>query len=220
MKTIIPALLLLLSGAQAFAGVIYADTFEPGDAVDYSVVFGAPQVTGPAGLFSTNSLEFTAEPGNFDQIAFSMAQQSSGVFSIAFDLDMSETDMYTEFPQTGLTVLFDLPTSNSFFFSANNQDFNGDPIYDYSQILAVEILLDLDNRTRSLFVNDELIFDFNITYPNDFAFNTIRFSHRSDGGGNPVRIDNVAITNVVPIPAAVWLFGSALAGLIIRGRYS
>jgi hypothetical protein len=36
----------------------------------------------------------------------------------------------------------------------------------------------------------------------------------SDNGLSPTAIDNIAITTTaVPVPAAVWLFGSALAGL-------
>jgi len=34
-----------------------------------------------------------------------------------------------------------------------------------------------------------------------------------DSHGEPISIDNIAVSSVVPIPAAVWLFGSALAGL-------
>jgi len=212
------AVLLFLSGNGFAAAIIYEDTFEAGEPLDYSIVFGSPQVTGPAGLFSTGSLEFTAGPEGYDQIEFQMNRQEAGSFRIAFDLDMSRTDMYTEYNQTGLTVLFDLPGSSSFFFSANNQDLDGNPIYDYSQILAVEILVDLDNRTKTLVVNDELIFDFAISNPR--YFDAIRFSHRSDGGGNPVLVDNIVISSVVPIPAAVWLFGSALLGLISNQRRS
>ena len=116
------ALTLLSAGAHAIGiGVIHHDTFETDDPTSYSVNFGAPDIVGPAGPFTSRSARFQSVGANgpccyYDQIQYAIPDLIQTVY---LDFDIFVTDLIGS--RNAFTVLFDAPLVNTF-----NLDRSGD----------------------------------------------------------------------------------------------
>jgi len=108
----------------------------------------------------------------------------------------------------GLLFIFDQEVRLDFINFDSFTEFNAD---DFNLTVdGVSILVDYNaNEVSSLVTNDPLQFD-------HYYFNNIvgtEFLIWADGDTDSFRIDEM-IVSAVPVPAAVWLFGSGLFGLI------
>ena len=82
------------------------------------------------------------------------------------------------------------------------------------------------NSFRQVSLNGNVLYagayDFSANGNYTPAFNGLRFSlpAGTDAAESAVRIDNLLVATAVPVPAAVWLFGSGLLMLGWRRRSS
>jgi hypothetical protein len=224
--------------AQAY--VMVSDTFDAGDVLDYVQKYGNPTVVGPTSAFSTNSLMFetpnpdpAGRPGvygsRYDQAEYRIDGNSNqGIYTLSFD-------MYAVEIASAFTLLLDTPTVRNLSFendgsiSLYNYDANTDDLiwttissYNTNEVIQVSSLFDYQNDLLQISINGMQIFsgawnpDYQCNFcdPNlrGFRFNLDSFTVEDGfGRAGEVYVDNVLLTNsVVPIPAAVWLFGSAL----------
>ena len=116
-------------------------------------------------------------------------------------IDTSMTPIAFQNPHNGLRADFDAPTD---FFEIT---FISPSIFSYAAILQA---YDINNNLL-----EEVILDFPQSDSVMATINTpgISWIYASGEGGTAVSIDLIRY-NAVPIPAAVWLFGSGLLGLI------
>ena len=111
---------------------------------------------------------------------------------------------------------------------------NGFGVYDYNIANSGEWTIDYQadhvtwNHIGNGFFADTATgltnFGFNPTFSLDFAPDTILGLRSAevmgrDATGAPVFSDGMVLSSVVPVPAAVWLFGSGLIGLVGMARY-
>jgi hypothetical protein len=231
--------LLSLSTAplDATAAVLYSDTFEPGDSVGYTVspTMGNPEVVGPAGLMTTNSLELSGPNATdctpegspfpyscYDQPFYDM-HDGTGVYSVSFDLDLSELN-------GSLSIFADVPYASSLrFISEDSRVYGmGAPAHTYNpdELLQFTILLDFQNGYQHVILNGDYLYagswDFSAGGRYSPGFSSLRFSlpAGTDAADSAARIDNLLVTTAVPVPAAAWLFGSGLLALGWRRRSS
>jgi hypothetical protein len=103
-------------------------------------------------------------------------------------------------------------TSDVSFVSLEGRDVNGAgyilSAYDSvsgGNLLATDQVFGPTSTTG----NDNYILSFNVE-----GIRRIEFSQENLNGGDGLAFDNLTFTATVPVPAAAWLFGSALIGLV------
>jgi len=213
------------------ATVLVSDTFENGDPTDYSVNFGDPAVIGPFSSFYTQSLLFykssSTSPDIYDQVQYTLDDQANfpGSYSISFDVIVSTLGEGGNF-----SVILDTPSVRTLNFYPDNQIRIYNPGHaDWPQNTVVgthfpggtkriEMTIDVPGNLLELKVNGLVRHSgtWRLDSQPDPVIGSLRFS--LSGEGSVANIDNVLVTrtlnaNPVPVPAAAWLFGSALAGL-------
>lgn len=214
--------LFCLAAASANAAtVLKSDSFEVGDPANYSI------------QSVTNGSVLVVEPGYpntyFDSRALQLKNQSG--------IQYAASSHYNDFLTT-----FDLKMNGKFYLIADmpayrNITFHGggvityrnpraEPIsedvtagtFDPAEVLHIALRTNLDANRWTLWVNDIVVFSANLNeQDNADQLRTIRLQNQY----GTAYIDNFTLA-AVPVPAAVWLFGSGLAamGLMRRRRPS
>ena len=127
--------------------------------------------------------------------------------SPVFDI-MSKEEVGAMFRGSSLRVVIDTDDAGIEKTYANIDSIIGNPWRnsgpDYNFIDAFETSIDLSALAGK---------DAALIFVLDFGKNTSPYSNMRMEGQISFDLDNVRITNPVPVPAAAWLFGSALLGL-------
>jgi hypothetical protein len=220
---------LLFCEAAAHAATLASDTFESGDAGDYFVRFGAPDLVSPTGPFTSSSLRlncFGNHQPNFssgffyDQIQYDLASRPLQV-EVSFDVFTSN---YIGVSNMLFVMLIDAPFVQRLDFRPSGQIIAfGRPIGTFTdgQPLHVTSVFRAPENSYEVYLNDVLAFSGTAYQPQDVR--SVRFSLGAESeafsvnGSASVFIDNVMIDSLVPVPPAMWLLGTALAVLRAMG---
>ena len=229
------AIFFLILATSSNAAMLHSSTWDAQFSPTYSNVRGNPEVVGPTETFSTRSLAFNTS-GNtnlccyYDQITYEIGSENSPykAFNISFDI-------YTDSligSNNQFTILFDTPTVRNLIFT-NEGNIELHPGWDSQQLLTtynenesmhIDMMFDIGSNIWDVSLNDIVIYSSYIDnvsnpylQPAEYL-RSIRFSQGLESSLNSpshnatVYLDNVMISSV-PVPAAVWLFGSGLIGL-------
>jgi hypothetical protein len=205
-------LLPVVSGAATLPYVLHSDTFEAGDSQSWSIPHynpSSPTVVGPVNLLTNNALFFDGG----DQVQYLIPEEwQTGTFSVEFDLVLASMGSH-------FRVFVDSPTVQTLHFDATDgtqiyttyeggglpDEYTTIGSYAFNTAMHVEFLFDIPAENWQIRINDALLYD-------DVMYGTSFYSLRFATTGAQAFVDNIVVSTV-PIPAAVWLFGSALAGL-------
>ena len=227
--------ILLTSSANVDAVMLHHNTWDTGSSSTYTTNFGNPVITGPTDAFSSNSLAFNTE-GNtpsfyYEQIDYAIGTESSpySSFNVSFDIYIeNQIGSNNQF-----TILFDTPSVRNLYFT-NEGNIELKPGWASEQLLStynenesmhIDMLFDIGNNIWNVSLNDNNIYSGIIDNTSNPYLNpaeylrSIRFSQglvssiESPSHESTVYLDNLVIS-AVPVPAAAWLFGSGLIGLV------
>lgn len=220
---------LLLNAGLASGSLLYQDSFEPGDPVDYvavtnSITHGLPDLVGPQGAMTSSSARFSTvgnQPSFFyDQAAYVIP---ADVRVIAVDFDL----VFTEFvgpSSLKFDVSLDAPNINMLMFRPDGLVRGPGPVtrsFGNDTVIHVSILFDEIARRWSSSINGVPFSNFAIFAPNELDLRSVRFVLGFQNGSNgpalrpAVYLDNLVIA-AVPLPGGFVLLTSALAGLVVR----
>jgi len=209
MKTLYSLLgLVLCAGNVQAATVFHSDTYEPSDPVSFSTPFpwsDAEVVLGPgASPFSGYSLEL--ESG--DQARYGVGIQTAPM-DYAISLDVSPGNgRFTVFLDTGTVRRFEFLRSGLIRVWYPNESFT-EVIGTFNPFDVINVSMSANYITNwwSISLNGVNVFGRALN-PTDGWLRGVRL-HATEGGTNYV--DNFVLAGTpVPVPATVWLFGSAL----------
>ena len=197
-----------------YTDILYSNNFDTNSSPTYSITFGSPQIVGPIGQFTTNSLEFNST-GNFtqfyyDQIRYQIdatdspyADLGKSSFHVNFDIITNELiGSSNEFH-----VLFDTPTVRDLLFTSEGAISINNPATGDSRVIAnyadyekmhVDIYFDINNNLWEVYINNMYVYGDVI---NGVSLRSIRFSHGAKLVGEAdfnatTYIDNVLISAV------------------------
>lgn len=224
---------LLLNAGLASGALLYQDTFETGDPVDYtavtnSITHGLPSVVGPEAGMTSSAARFSTvgnQPDFFyDQAQYAIATEVRTV-SLSFDVLFAN---FVGAPNLLFTVIFDAPTVNYLQFRSDGTLFAtgfGSMTFTNDTVLHVTARFDEATRRWSSMVNG-LPFSSSQVSGQTPDLRDVRFSMGFQTGSisanaqAAVYLDNVVIA-AVPLPGGLVLLVSALVGLAAgtgRGR--
>lgn len=217
---------LFLQANLAGGALLYQDSFEAGDPVDYVPVTGAttsglPDIVGPELPLISSSARFSTvgnQPSFFyDQAGYSIPTEARAV-SLQFDVMFSD---FVGASDLQFTVFFDAPNVNYLQFRSDGVLFATGlhtGAFTNDSVMHVSVLFDeVSGQWTSLV--DGVPFNTSAIYaPAGLDLRQIRFAMGFKTGkfsADPlanVYVDNVMISTV-PVPGGLALFGSALAVL-------
>ena len=220
---------------SANATVLYEDDFDSLSSPTFTPVFGSTQVVGPVLGNPTNSLAFNSAGNSsaffYDQIRYPVDAPGSPYEGTGFDnfrleFDIATTDLIGSNNQ--FVIFFDTPSVRSLTFGNDgairvnnpaNPVFGAIGSYSDGSFRHVGMNFDIGNNQWDIFIDNALLYSGIMDADN---LRSIRFSHGSRSSSvrditSTTYIDNIVIS-AVPLPAAVWLFGTALIGLIGLSR--
>lgn len=222
---------LLLTTGLASGSLLYQDTFEPGDPVDYTAVTGAmtwglPDVVGPEGAMVSNSARFSTV-GNHPSFFYDQAEYAipAQVTAINLSFDVLLVNFVGAPASLQFTVFFDAPTVNFLQFRSSGTLFAsgyGSMAISNDTLLHVTVQFDEATRRWTSAVNG-VNFSSSQVFDQPADLRDVRFALGFQTGSNSanrlaaVHLDNVVIS-AVPLPGGFLLLGSALAGLVARPR--
>jgi hypothetical protein len=219
--------LVLATSAANGSSLLYQDTFETGDPVDYSIRFGVPEIGTATGPFATRSLNFNSY-GGYEQIRYIVPgevrtlQLSFDVFTRGF-LDAPE--WYDYF----LVVLLEAPTVNNFYLTRTGTigvqiPYQVLPIgaFDDEEVVHVDMLLDENTARWTTDINGSRASDLPVnelaTTPRVPDLFSVRFclcgSFIPSSVG--VYLDNIRLVADVPLPGTL---GLAMASIFALTRF-
>jgi hypothetical protein len=188
-KKVLLGLLLATTAISAHAATVFSDNFDANALSLNSTPTGWAVTQGTVDTIGDSNF-FDFLPGNGRYIDLDGSTSDAGVLSKVFSLTAG----------TKYTVSFDL---------AGNRRGAGNDV--------VNVGFGTTSTTYTLnstdgFANHSLVF-----LPASSGNYTLSFGDTGfDNQG--ALLDNVVVNSVVPVPAAIWLFGSGLAGLIAAKR--
>lgn len=188
-----------------------------------SIVFGAPVISNNFAALPGQSLVFNTT-GNttpccfYDQIQFNLGNGYSN-YNVAFDV--STSNYVNAGSGNTFALLFDTPTVQNLYFENNGtiRTFAGGGssvigTFSDNTLLNMNVNVDLLASQWNISMNGTSLFTGTFNASGGDVFN-MRYSF---GGAGTTNFDSVGLDNVVvsavPVPAAVWLLGSGLLGLI------
>lgn len=196
------------------------------------IKFGQPTVESAFGSLTDTPLVFNPNISTYEQIQLDLGRGYDN-YSLSFDMETANltNSLYS------FDVTFDTPNVQTLDFHGGNgmRTYNSSSTqpsifgnignFSDNSLMHVDISADLVNHTWSI---DTGIYP---TYTGTFYADnndvrSIRFNLSPWYSGTPidpnisVGIDNIKVTStVVPVPAAFWLFGSGLLGLLGVTRF-
>jgi len=229
MKNIIGFLIVATCtmGSSVNAVSLYQNDFDSVASPTYTTTFGSVELVAPVLGNATNSLAFNSR-GNaasyyYDQISFGIDAFGSPYegsnyqnFNVSFDI---ATDALIG-SSNQFVVLFDTPTVRNLLFKGDGtiavQNIGGGAssvIGNYTNQTSYNVNMDFDigNNQWDIYIDDMLLYS---DVMDASLLNSIRFSQGALSAdvidfNATAYIDNINIS-AVPVPAAVWLFGSGL----------
>lgn len=226
MKKIIATLAFSTISITSNAAILYQNDFDSLSSPTYTTVFGSPQVVGPVYGNSSNSLAFNSA-GNapsfyYDQIEYSIGSAGYNFQNYSVGFDITTENLTSSANQ--FAVLFDTPTVRNLIFGGDGtisvQNFGGGAsgiIGNFTDTNSMRVDMDFniaDNRW-DIFVDNALLYsdimDANLLDSVRFSFGA-KYADQVDYNATAF-VDNITIS-AVPVPAAIWLFGSGLLCLL------
>lgn len=170
------------------------------------------------------------------------ASSSAGAATLSFDFLLNDAPLTPavgnisfDTLDAGLSSSYNYNNISNFqaSFSIGSETWNQNDVFlkHNPNTLSFELSGVLGNRALVLDDIDNGSFDTDIFGFTNAGGNTLAFSENDDGipnltndlysiNGSPTGTFSAIETSPVPVPAAVWLFGSALAGLFVNKRKS
>ena len=213
------AFCLAITSTMVNAQTLYRTDFDSSSAPMYFTVYGKPEIVGPTGNFSTNSLAFncshslklpthsSSDPFLYDQIEYRVDKQGSpfqglGKSSFKVSFDMITRGLVGSPNQ--FVVLFDTPAVRNLIFSGEGNIYvegfksKFGPISKFTDDQKVHVDIDFD-ITKDLWkvrIDEKPFFSGVI---NGNSLTSIRFSHGAKSAGKidldaTTYIDNVLIS--------------------------
>jgi hypothetical protein len=217
----------LFSMSASAATILYQNDFDSLSLPTYTTVFGSAEVVGPVLGNATNSLAFNSAGNSpsfyYDQIQYGIDTIGSPYqgtsyqnFNVSFDI---ATDGLIG---TGnqFAVLFDTPEVRNLIFGGDGsisvQNFGSGASstigsYVDKQNMQVNMNFDIGNNQWDIFLDNTLLYSdaMDASLLRSIRFSQgAKFSDQIDFNATAY-LDNINIS-AVPVPAAVWLFGSGL----------
>jgi hypothetical protein len=200
---------LLPQLALATPVVLHSDTFETGDTQTWTNCCSSfpPELAGPTGAMTSNSLWMYANDG----IKYTIPDAyRTGEYYVSFDLAASNLlSSFQIFLDTSSVQVLEFGGNGDieYYVTDPYSDDRQDGVlgsFNLNELLHVEYRFSIPSSTWNISVNGNEIYA-GLMYDSG-VFRTMRFA------GSGMYLDNVYIA-AVPVPAAAWLFGSALVGL-------
>ncbi len=188
-KKVLLGMLLATTAVSAHAATVFSDNFNANPYVLNSTPAGWSVSSGTVDTIGPNS-PFDFIPGNGMYIDLDGSTGNAGVLSKVFNFTAG----------TKYTVSFDL--------AGNRRNAGNDVVnVNFGTTATTYTLSSTDG-----FANHSLVF-----LPASSGNYTLSFGDVGHDNMGAL-LDNVVVNSVVPVPAAIWLFGSGLAGLIAAKR--